>query len=180
MGRKGGVTQRFPSSEHLKDGGGPRLGVFRVCEHEGVSSSSTYVFAKRLLLISCRQIIHYMNTQIQEGGNDCGLFAISTACHYIMPWGGPSWLGVSAEFDVKSPPDSSRQLQWRPYLFSLQRQQERGRKAAIVGSLLQSFAAANYQMIQCSHCTDVPKTVLKNNKAHWLCEFNFVSSSNIW
>ena len=50
---------------------------------------------RRLLLISCRQILHYMNTQIQEGGNDCGLFAIATACHYIMPWGGPSWLGVS-------------------------------------------------------------------------------------
>ena len=50
---------------------------------------------RRLLPISCRQIIHYMNTQIQEGGNDCGLFAIATACHYIMPWGGPSWLGVS-------------------------------------------------------------------------------------
>ena len=72
--------------------------------------------------------------------------------------------------------------------FSLQRQQERGRKAMIVGSLLQSFAAADYQMIQCSHCnqwyhvncTHVPKTVLNNNKAHWLCEFNFVSSSNIW
>jgi len=62
--------------------------------------------------------------------------------------------------------------------FSLQRQQERGRKATIVGSLLQSFAAADYQMIQCSHCnqyhvncTDVPKTVLNNNKARWLCEF---------
>ena len=105
-----------------------------------------------------------------------------------MPCGGPSWLGVSTEFDAKSPPGSSRQLQWRPYFFSLQRQQERGRKATIVGSLLQSSAAADYQMIQCSHCnqwyhvncTDVPKTVLNNNKARWLCEFNFVSSSNIW
>ena len=43
---------------------------------------------RRLLLISCRQIIHYMNTQIQEDGNDCGLFAIATAttlCHVEDP-----------------------------------------------------------------------------------------------
>jgi len=49
----------------------------------------------------------------------------------------------------------------------------------IVGSLLQSFAAADYQMIQCSHCnqwyhvncTDVPKTVLNNNKHTGFCEY---------
>jgi len=46
MGRKG-VTQRFTSSEHLKDGEGPIPGVFQVCEHEGVSSSSIYVFVKK-------------------------------------------------------------------------------------------------------------------------------------
>ena len=49
MGRKGGVTQRFPSSEHLKDGEGPIPGVFQVCEHEGVSSSSRYVFVKKTI-----------------------------------------------------------------------------------------------------------------------------------
>ena len=67
--------------------------------------------------------------------------------------------------------------------FSLQRQQERGRKATIVGSLLQSFAAADYQMTQCSHCnqwyhvncTHVPKTVLNNNKAYWHCEDNIIT-----
>jgi len=31
-----------------------------------------------------------------------------------------------------------------------------------------------------ANCTDVPKTVLNNNKVHWLYEFNFISSSNIW
>ena len=49
MGRKGGVTQRFPSSEHLNDGEGPIPGVFQVCEHEGVSSSSRYVFVKKTI-----------------------------------------------------------------------------------------------------------------------------------
>jgi len=51
-----------------------------------------------------------MNTQIQEGGNDCGLFAIATAttlCHGEDP--------VSAKFDAKSPLGFSRQLQWRPW-----------------------------------------------------------------
>ena len=89
MGRKG-VTQHFPSSKHLKDGGGPIPGVFQVCEHEGVSSSSRYVFVKKTIADILQTDFHYMNTQIQEGGNDCGLFAIATACHYIMPWGGPS------------------------------------------------------------------------------------------
>jgi len=51
MGRKG-VTQRFPSSKHLKDGGGPIPGVFQVCEHEGVSSSSRYVFVKKTVTIA--------------------------------------------------------------------------------------------------------------------------------
>jgi len=47
--KKGGVTQRFPSSEHLKDRGVPIPGVFQVCEHEGVSSSSRYVFLKKTI-----------------------------------------------------------------------------------------------------------------------------------
>jgi len=40
--------------------------VFQVCEHKEISSSSRYVFVKTI-------------AQIQEGGNDCGLFAIATA-----------------------------------------------------------------------------------------------------
>ena len=49
MGKKGGVTQRFLSSEHLKDGGGPIPGVFQVCEHElgYPACSSRYVFVKK-------------------------------------------------------------------------------------------------------------------------------------
>jgi len=47
MGKKGVVTQPFPSSEHLKDREGPIPGVFQVCEHEGVSNSSRYVFVKK-------------------------------------------------------------------------------------------------------------------------------------
>ena len=121
-----------------------------------------------------------MNTQIQEGGNDCGLFAIATAttlCQGEDP--------VDLEYQQSSMRShlQAPQGNCNEDLTSFQRQQERGRKATIVGSLLQSFAAADYQMIQCSHCnqwyhlncTDAPKTVLNNNKAHWLCEFNFVS-----
>ena len=37
------------------------------------------------------------------------LLHATTLCHGEDP------VGVSAEFDVKSPPDSSRQLQRRPY-----------------------------------------------------------------
>ena len=37
-------------------------------------------------------IIQYMNTQVQEGGSDCGLFAIATAT--TLSWGGSSWLGI--------------------------------------------------------------------------------------
>ena len=78
--------EHFPSSEHLNDRG-PIPGVCHVCEHEGVSSSSRYVFVKKTIP-DLLQIIHYMNPQIQEGGNDCGLFAIATAttlCHVEDP-----------------------------------------------------------------------------------------------
>ena len=42
------LTQHFPSSEHLNDRG-PIPGVCQVREHEGVSSSSRYVFVKKII-----------------------------------------------------------------------------------------------------------------------------------
>ena len=67
MGRKGGVT-RFPSSEHLKDlGGGPIPGVFQVCEHEGVSSSSRYMLAKKTIA-DLLQTDHSLHEHSDSGG----------------------------------------------------------------------------------------------------------------
>ena len=88
IGKKGGVTQRFPSSEHLRDRGGHYQAFFRYVSAKEYPAVVDICLRRRLLLISCRQIIHWMNTQIQEVGNDCGLFTIATAttlCHVEDP-----------------------------------------------------------------------------------------------
>jgi len=70
MGKERVVTQRFPSSEHLKDRGVPIPGVFQVCEHEGVSSmssSSRSVFVKKTIA-DLLQTDHSLHEHLDSGG----------------------------------------------------------------------------------------------------------------
>ena len=61
------LLQSFPSSEHLKDREGPIPGVFQVCEHEGVSSSSRYVFVKKTIA-DLLQTDHSSHEHSDSGG----------------------------------------------------------------------------------------------------------------
>jgi len=60
------LHSHFPSSEHLKDRG-LIPGVFQVCEHEGVSSSSRYVFVKKTIA-DLLQTDHSLHEHSDSGG----------------------------------------------------------------------------------------------------------------
>ena len=114
--------------------------------HYQLSPSMKKTVADLLQTKKEHNIIQYINTQVQEGGSDCGLFAIATAttlCHGEDP--------VDLEYDQSLMRSHllkafSPSVIHAPCSVSLQRQQERGRNAAFfTDSVLQCIAAANYQ-----------------------------------